>query len=454
MVFGNISFTDVNFLNKMNVLKFGGKSIATPDRFKFVADMISKKSNYIVIIPAIPSITSKLEEISNYFYKKNPEGAINIINELKKELLYTIQALYSDKILLDELAKYIDDKIELIRSFSLDLFTLFEEREILAQGELISTHFFDKYLQANKIDSVEISALDFMRIDRNSEPDTEFIKRKLAELLKEKKADIYITQGYICRNAYGEIDDFRKGGNDYSATLIGAAITATEIQIWTDTEGIYNINPQIISTAKAIESLSFDEAAELAYFGDKILHPTSILPAKLANIPVRVLSILSPEYEGTLISDKLTTKKIKAVATKDNITAIKIKSGKMLLAHGFLRKVFEVFEHYRTPIDMLASSEVGVSLTIDNNKYINDISDELRRYGTISIDSDMSIICIIGDLDWEHGNNKQQILDAIKNLPVRMISYGGSNYNISLLVRNVDKKQTLESLNKNIFYNN
>jgi len=438
----------------MNVLKFGGKSIATTERFKFIAGMISQKDDCIVIIPAIPDITNKLEDISNYLYKKNTEGASVIINDLKKELLSIIDELFSNKDLVTQLSVYISEKIDYIRSFSLDLFTLFEEHAVMAQGEIITSHLFDAYLRTIGVNSVELSALDFMRIDKNSEPVAEFIKNNLSELLKKNKANIYITQGYICRNAYGEIDDFRKGGNDYSATLIGAAIDAGEIQIWTDTGGMYNIDPEIINAAQTIPSLSFDEAAELAYFGDKILHPTSILPAKMANIPVRILSILAPGEKGTLISDKFTKGTVKAVATKDNITAIKIKSGKMLLAHGFLRKIFEVFEHYRTPIDMLASSEVGVSITIDNNQYLEDISDELKRYGTVSIDSNMTIICVIGDLNWEEKSSKQQVMDAIKTLSARMISYGGSNYNISLLIRQKDKKQALELLNKNIFNNN
>jgi len=434
----------------MKILKFGGKSISTPERLKLVADMISKKGKCIAIIPAIPDFTSKLEEISHYYYQKNPEGANEAISELKKMMVQFCNSLYSDKERYNNISLYLIEKTEYLRSFSNDLFTLFEEKAVLAQGEIISSHIFYNLLEENSTAAVELSALDFMRIDKYSEPDTDFIKVQLTEMLESQKSDLYITQGYICRNAYGEIDDFRKGGNDYSATLIGAAINATEIQIWTDTGGMYNIDPDIIPSAKNIDRLSFDEAAELAYFGDKVLHPTSILPAKLANIPVRILSVLNPEGEGTLISDKTSTEKIKAIATKDNITAIKINSGKMLLAHGFLRKVFEVFEHYRTPIDMLASSEVGVSITIDNDKYLDDISDELKRYGTVTIDTQMSIICIIGDINWEN-NNKQHIFEAVKNQPVRMLSYGGSNYNVSLLVRTTDKKQVLESLNKNIF---
>ena len=437
----------------MNILKFGGKSIATTERFNLVAEIISRKSKCIAIIPAIPEVTNDLEDISNYFYKRNPEGANEVIIKLKKNLQNIVISLFSEQSSKNKANEYIDEKIDYIRSFGKDLFTLFEERIVLAQGELITCHLFYLLFAEKNISVVNLSALDFMRIDKNSEPNAEYIKNNLNELLAKHNADRYITQGYICKNAYGEIDDFRKGGNDYSATLIGAAIDADEIQIWTDSNGIYNIDPDIIKSARIIETLSFDEAAELAYFGDKILHPTSILPAKLANIPVRVLSILSPESDGTLISDKTVDGKIKAVATKDNITAIKINSGKMLLAHGFLRKIFEIFEHYKTSIDMLASSEVGVSLTIDNDQYLNEIIDELKRYGTVSADSQMSIICITGDLNWKDCD-KSAMLDSLKQLPIRMISYGGSDYNFSFLIPQNNKEEVLHILNKNLFNNN
>lgn len=437
----------------MNILKFGGKSISTPERFNFVTDIIAKKKNCIVIVPAIPEITDKLEEISNYLYKKNTEGAKEVINLLKKDLVHIVSSLYLSEKQKAEALQYIENTIEYLRTFTKNLFTLFEEKIVLSKGEIISSYLFYQLLKNKNIDTVEISALDFMRIDRNREADNEYIKKELTNLLNSQQANIYITQGYICKNAYDEVDDFRKGGNDYSATLIGAAINAKEIQIWTDNNGMYNIDPQIINTAEIINELSFDEAAEIAYFGDKILHPTSILPAKLANIPVRILSILNPESTGTLISDKLIKEQIKAIATKDNITAIKINSGKMLLAHGFLRRIFEIFENYRTSIDMLTSSEVGVSITIDNDQYLTEITDELKRYGTVTVESNMSIVCIIGDLCWESTTNKSNIMNSLKNQSVRMISYGGSNYNFSFLVKQTDKKQILGILNKNIFNN-
>lgn len=438
----------------MKILKFGGKSVATIERFNSVADIISDKQNSIVVFPAIPEITYSLEEIANYFYKKNTEGASEIINKLKKYLLNFVSDIYTDTDRKNKVNRYVDDQIEYIRSFSKELFTLFEEKVLMAQGEQISSYLFIELLRERRINCMEIPALEFMKIDKNAEPDMEFIKNTLISLLAEKPSQLYITQGYICRNVYGEIDDFRKGGNDYTATLIGAAIVAEEIQIWTNTDGIHVMDTSVINDSPIIEDLSFDEAAELAYFGDKVLHPTSVLPAKLANIPVRIVSILSPEAKGTLICDDTVKGKIKAVATKDDITAIRISSGKMLLAHGFLRRVFEVFENYRTPIDMLASSEVGISLTIDNAQYLNEIVDELKKYGTVSVDSDMTIVSVIGDLDWRNKESKVSVCEALKHLPVRMISYGGTDYNFSFLVEKKRKEETLHTLNKYLFQNN
>lgn len=435
----------------MKVLKFGGKSIATTERLKFVTDIVTENGKCLVIIPAIPDITAILEDISDYLYKKNAEGANEAINKLQKELISIINNLYLSEKAIVQAAEMVNAKIEYIRTFTKNLFTLFEEKIILAQGEIISSRLFYLYTQEKGMDCIELSALDFMRIDKNYEPDTAYIKENLTSLLKENDNNFYITQGYICKNAYGEIDDFRKGGNDYTATLAGAAIDAKEIQIWTDVEAIKNIDSKLVNNAQTVDNLSFDEAAELAYFGDKILHPTSILPAKLANIPVRILSILEPQSKGTMVSADAESGKIKAVAAKDGITAITIKSGKMLLAHGFLRKVFEVFELHSTAIDMLASSEIGISLTIDNPRNLDKIINDLKGYGSVSVDSDMTIICVIGDLDWKNPVTKSKVLNAVKDLPVRMISYGGSDYNYSFLIKETDKRQTLNTLNDNLF---
>ncbi len=262
---------------------------------------------------------------------------------------------------------------------------------------------------------------------------------------------VYITQGFICRNAYGEVDNLKRGGSDFTASLIGAALQVDEIQIWTDIDGMHNNDPRIVDKTDAIHQLNFEEAAELAYFGAKILHPTCVQPAKYAGIPVRLKNTLDPEAEGTIIDNVLIRGKIKAVAAKDNITAIKIKSSRMLFATGFLRKIFEIFESYQTPIDMITTSEVGVSMSIDNCTHLNDIVDELKKYGTVTVDSDMCIVCVVGDLDWSNLGFETIVLDAMKNIPVRMISYGGSNYNISFLIKESDKKQALQNLSNTLF---
>ena len=316
----------------------------------------------------------------------------------------------------------------------------------------MTSALFYFYLKEQGKSVALLPALDFMRTDINKEPDIKYIKENLKILLeKHQTEEILITQGYICRNAFGEIDNLQRGGSDYSASLIGVATGASEIQIWTDIDGMQNIDPRVVKDTHSISGLSFDEAAELAYFGAKILHPSSILPAKLANIPVRLLNTLKPDAPGTLISSRQEKNRITAVAAKDNITAIKIKSGRMLLAYGFLRKVFEVFESYKTPIDMITTSEVGVSVTIDNIKYLDDIVSDLKKYGTVEVDTDQVIVCVVGDLVAENNGYAYKILEAIKHIPLRMISYGGSDYNVSLLINAKDKEEALKVLNSKLF---
>ena len=331
---------------------------------------------------------------------------------------------------------------------------MFEEKVVLAQGELISTGMMNLFLNECGVNSVLLPALDYMRTDKNAEPDPLYIKEKLSKMLEQHTdAQLFITQGYICRNAYGEIDNLQRGGSDYSASLVGAAINSEEIQIWTDIDGMHNNDPRVVDKTAPVRNLHFEEAAELAYFGAKILHPTCILPAKLNNIPVRLLNTMQPEAPGTLISNKTEKGKIKAVAAKDNIIAIKIKSGRMLLAHGFLRKVFEIFESYQTPIDMVTTSEVGVSVTIDNRKHLEEIVDDLKKYGTVTVDTDMVIVCVVGDMQWDNVGFEANIISSLKDIPVRMISYGGSNYNVSLLVKAEDKKRSLQALSDHLFNN-
>jgi aspartate kinase len=322
----------------------------------------------------------------------------------------------------------------------------------LAQGELISTAMFQLYLEEQNRSSVLLPALDFMRIDKNNEPDLEYIRENLDFLLQSHPDfDIYVTQGYICRNAFGEIDNLQRGGSDYSASLIGAAVGAEEIQIWTDIDGMHNNDPRFVENTQSISELSFDEAAELAYFGAKILHPTSVLPAKLARIPVRLLNTMEPSASGTVISDKQIKDRIAAVAAKDGITAVKIKSGRMLLAYGFLRRVFEIFESYKTPIDMITTSEVGVSVTIDNDKFLNEIVKDLQKYGTVEVDQDQVIVCVVGDLVGTNMGYANKIFEALKEVPIRMISYGGSNFNVSLLINSEHKKEALNALSRKLF---
>ena len=437
----------------MKVLKFGGTSVGSAQRMKDVAKLIVGEKN-LIVLSAMSGTTNSLVEISDYLYKKNPDGANEIINKLSQKYFGHIDELYATEEYKEKARELVTFHFDHIRSFTKDLFTLFEEKVVLAQGELISTGMMNLYLQEQGVNSVLLPALDFMRTDKNAEPDPVYIKEKLNRRLEENAgADLYITQGYICRNAYGEIDNLQRGGSDYTASLIGAAIKAEEIQIWTDIDGMHNNDPRFVKGTSPVRHLHFEEAAELAYFGAKILHPTCILPAKINNIPVRLLNTMQPDAPGTLISNATEKGKIKAVAAKDNITAIKIKSGRMLLATGFLRKVFETFENYQTPIDMVTTSEVGVSVTIDNCKHLDEIVNDLKKYGTVSVDEDMVIVCVVGDLEWENVGFEDSIIHAMKDVAVRMISYGGSNYNVSLLVKASDKQRALQALSDHLFNN-
>ena len=438
----------------MKVLKFGGTSVGSPDRMKGVAQLINDGDKKIVVLSAMSGTTNSLVEISDYLYKKNPEGANEIINKLERKYKQHINELYSTEEYKQKTLATLNDIFNGIRSFTKDIFTLFEEKVILAQGELMSTNMVTNYLLEQGVNVVLLPALEFMRTDKNAEPDLTYIKTKLsAQLEAHPDADLYITQGFICRNAYGEVDNLQRGGSDYSASLIGAAVNATEIQIWTDIDGIHNNDPRIVDKTSPVRQLHFEEAAELAYFGAKILHPTCIQPAKYANIPVRLLNTMEPSAPGTLISNDTELGKIKAVAAKDNITAIQIKSGRMLLAYGFLRKVFEIFESYQTSIDMICTSEVGVSVSIDDTKHLNEILNDLKKYGIVTVDHNMCIICVVGDLRWENVGFEAKALDAMREIPVRMISFGGSDYNISFLVSNDDKKRALQSLSDHLFNN-
>ena len=437
----------------MKVMKFGGTSVGSPERMKGVASLVTESGEpTFIVLSAMSGTTNSLVEISDYLYKKNPEGANEVINNLEKKYMQHVEELYSTEEMKNTTREFLQGEFNYLRSFTKDLFTSFEEKSIVAQGEMMSTNMVVNYLKEQGVKAVLLSALDFMRTDKNAEPDPQYIKEKLAAIMEQNQGyQIYITQGFICRNAYGEVDNLLRGGSDYTASLIGAALPADEIQIWTDIDGMHNNDPRVVEHTEAVRQLNFEEAAELAYFGAKILHPTCVQPAKYAGIPVRLKNTMDPKADGTIIDNVIVRGKIKAVAAKDNITAIKIKSSRMLLATGFLRKVFEIFESYQTPIDMIATSEVGVSMSIDNDSHLNDIVNELKKYGTVTVDSDMCIICVVGDLDWSNVGFETIATDAMKNIPVRMISYGGSNYNISFLIREKDKKQALQNLSNVLF---
>ncbi len=436
----------------MLVQKFGGTSVGSAERIKSVASLINNNQPKVVVLSAMSGTTNSLVEIAGYLYKKNNDSANEAIVSLEEKYYHVIDELFDSSKYKAKGNELIKSHFTYIKSFTQDMFTLFEEKAILAQGELLSTALIHYYLNEQNISSVLIPALNFMRTDKDGEPDLFYIKENLErEVAENPNQNIYITQGYISRNAFGEIDNLKRGGSDYSASLIGAAINAEEIQIWTDIDGMHNNDPRVVDNTKPISLLSFDEAAELAYFGAKILHPASIQPAKVANIPVRLKNTMQPEAEGTLIHSKSTGDGIKAIAAKDNITAIKIKSGRMLLAHGFMRKVFEIFETYKTSIDMITTSEVAVSVTIDDTKYLNDIIEELKKYGTVEVDDNLSIICVVGNFIAESKGYALKIFESLKDISIRMISYGGSKHNVSMLVNTTDKKEALISLNKNLF---
>lgn len=436
----------------MKVMKFGGTSVGTPQRMKNVAGLICDGEQKIVVLSAMSGTTNTLIEISDYLYKKNPEGANETINALERKYIAHVHELIADEERRSELLGYLNKEFDYLRSFTKGIFTMFEEKIIVGQGELLSTHMMTQYLEEQGRRVYLIPALDFMRTDKNGEPDLLYIRDKLTQqLAQHPDVDIYITQGFICRNAYGEVDNLQRGGSDYTASLIGAAINASEIQIWTDIDGMHNNDPRFVKNTRPVAHLHFEEAAELGYFGAKILHPTCIQPAKYAGIPVKLLNTLDPTAAGTIISNETEPNKIKAVAAKDHITAINITSSRMLLAYGFLRKVFEIFETYKTSIDMICTSEVGVSVTIDKKENLAPIVAELKKFGTVRIDEDMCIICVVGDLAWHNVGFESAATEAMSNIPVRMISYGGSDHNISFLVSAADKQRALQSLSDHLF---
>lgn len=436
----------------MNVLKFGGTSVGSAERMHALVDLINDSAPKIVVLSAMSGTTNSLVDISAALHAEDHSKAKELTDALKKKYEGVIKELYKTETAYTKGKELIESHFNYIHSFNNNPFGIKEERAILAQGELLSTAMFHYYLEEIHVASVLLPALNFMRIDENEEPDMKYIDSAIAtELAKHKGSKLFITQGYICRNAVGEIDNLKRGGSDYTATILGAAIRSEEIQIWTDIDGMHNNDPRIVDKTHPIAELSFDEAAELAYFGAKILHPTCILPAQIRNIPVRLLNTMQPKAKGTIISSKISGSRFTAIAAKDGITAITIKSGRMLLAYGFLRAVFEIFERYKTPIDMITTSEVAVSLTVDNTKNLDAIVTELKDFCSVKVDSDMTIVCIVGNFTAEKEGYALRIFESLKHVPLRMISYGGSEHNVSILVDSKRKKETLIALNNGLF---
>ena len=436
----------------MKVLKFGGTSVGSPERMKKLLDIIDPAERQIVVLSAVSGTTNSLVEIGQAYFAGDKNKAINLHNVLKNKYKLFIKELFASKDFLKKGEEVIDYHFTLLANLANDYFTVIEDKIVLAQGELLSTTLYHVYLKEIGVSSVLLPALDFMKTDEDNEPDVDYITAHLRPLLeKYPENKLFITQGYICRNSFGEIDNLRRGGSDYTASLIGAAIRSEEVQIWTDIDGMHNNDPRIVKGTTPIAQLSFDEAAELAYFGAKILHPQSVFPAQKYKIPVRLLNTMDPKAQGTLITNTSEKDRIKSIAAKDGITAIKIQSSRMLLAHGFLRRVFEVFERYRTSIDMITTSEVAVSITIDDITHLDEIVAELLAFGTVEIDTNQTIICVVGDFGVEKHGYAARVLDAVKHIPVWMISYGGSNHNMSLLVKAEYKTEILRSLHNRLF---
>ncbi|MBT3385182.1 MAG: aspartate kinase [Prolixibacteraceae bacterium] len=438
----------------MKVLKFGGTSVGSPETMRAVMDLITNGEQKIVVLSAMSGTTNSLVEIVDYLYKKNKDAANIFIGKLEAKYKKVVSELFTSDENKKKGLEVVKESFNIIKSFTSGKFDQIGENTILAQGELISTQLVALLMNENGYRAKLLPALDFMKIDEDKAADLQHIRKNIKPVLDEiGEADYYITQGFICKNSDNEIDNLQRGGSDYTASLIGAAIKSEEIQIWTDIDGFHNNDPRFVEGTKKINQLSFNEAAELAYFGAKILHPQTVLPARVENIPVRLKNTMNPKDSGTLITAESDGKGIKAVAAKDGITAIKIRSGRMLNAYGFLKNIFAVFETFKTPIDMISTSEVAVSITIDNTQNLDEIKDELDKFGTVEIDSNMSIVCIVGDIIEEEKGFASKVFGALDGIPIRMISYGGSKFNISVLVPKKHKKDTLQALSKNLLNN-
>lgn len=439
----------------MQVWKFGGTSVGKPERMHSIRNLITEDGQRkIVVLSALSGTTNALISIGESLKAYNDAEAAEKINALYAHYEAFIKDLYKTEAGYNAGKAVIDKEFSFIRSLvSIKPFTLKQEKEIVAQGELLSTQMFEAYLQEEGVSSALLPALDFMLIDADNEPVLSFTEENLTAMLSQlTDKDVFITQGFICRNPRGEIDNLKRGGSDYTASLIGGAIRAEEIQIWTDIDGMHNNDPRIVKRTFPVRELTFEEAAELAYFGAKILHPSTITPAKLRGVPVRLKNTMEPNAYGTLIADKTNESEIKAIAAKDGITAIYIHSTRMLNAYGFLTKVFEIFEKFKTPVDMITTSEVSVAVTIDNSEHLEKISEALSQIADLEEhDRNQTIICIVGDFKADKAGVALKVIEAMKNIPIRMIAYGASEHNISLLVDTKDKEASLNALNEGLF---
>lgn len=437
----------------MKVMKFGGTSVGKPQRMQEVAHLVTRDAEAkIVVLSALSGTTNTLVAIGDALSAGDREGAKKLIDQLEAHYHQFIETLLPAAAIRQKCMEMIGEHFEFLNIILKISFSEALQKDILAQGELMSTKIFSCYLEAQGIDHLLLPALDFMSIDQNDEPQVASITERLSTALAQHPAQkIFVTQGYICRNARGEVDNLKRGGSDYSASLIAAAVKASVCEIWTDIDGMHNNDPRIVDKTIAIEQLSFDEAAELAYFGAKILHPASIWPAQHYNIPVKLLNTMQPAAKGTTIAAKAGEMGAKAVAAKDGITSIKIKSSRMLLAYGFLRKVFEVFEKYRTSIDMITTSEVAVAVTIDHDNFLPEILRELEPFGNVEVEKEQTIVCIVGNQISQTPDMLQRVFKSVESIPVKMVSYGASPHNISMLVSGTHKKQTLQALNSGLF---
>ncbi|MBR1808174.1 MAG: aspartate kinase [Paludibacteraceae bacterium] len=436
----------------MKVLKFGGTSVGSANRMQRVACLIDDGEQKIVVLSAMSGTTNMLLQASDYIKLGNLTGAADVLNSLERKYEKESADLYMTQMMRDYVWTKLRSMFADMRSLLMQTYSLQLEKQMVSFGELMSTFMFTAYLQEQDMDAVLLPALEFMRINADGEPDMALTAKLLQEQLKEQGShQIVVTQGFICLNDKGETDNLRRGGSDYSASIIGACADAEEIQIWTDIDGMHNNDPRFVDGTVPVPQLSFEEAAELAYFGAKILHPTCILPAKMKSIPVRLLNTLDPMAPGTLISNDYKKGRIEAVAAKDGIAVVRIQSDRMLLAYGFLSRVFRVFEQYKTSIDLIATSEVAVSMSIDNLSQIGAIVEDLRKLGTVSFETGLSIISVVGDLRSDNLGFEAKVVEALREIPVRMISYGGSDHNISILVSSEHKVRALRALSKELF---